>query len=249
MDCNHESLNNDGFLKKYTYQVLLQNVSDISQFNCVNINLTGLHELSLYTEKPEKILKIDLRINKIKVIPFNVLHNLTNIESINLASNLIEQIDYDLFNRNKKMKFIYLQNNRITHMGVQLHTLKNLARVNLTSNYLRYFRIEMYGRAFNTTTNVIIEITSNRFNCRCDALWMIETLRIANGAGFKYILNNENECGEYAQSFSLPTIHLACILNTTFCKSTEQVAKVNAMKSHCTSTGEPHTYIYIYIYI
>lgn len=91
--------------------------------------------------------------------------NLRNLETLNLAENVLEQISEDVFKPLKKLKVLVLRGNKITHLPENLfQNMKSLANIDLSHNLIESVPVN----AFRGTSVKNLNLSNNRFTYLSD---------------------------------------------------------------------------------
>ncbi|EAY30768.1 leucine-rich repeat containing protein [Microscilla marina ATCC 23134] len=90
-------------------------------------------------KNPEKVIKLDLRKQKLRKFPKNII-KCKNIEELNLSDNFIDSLPKEI-SKLTKLKKLHLSNNRLVHISFEINLLDKLIFLNLGKNHLRKFPI------------------------------------------------------------------------------------------------------------
>ncbi|KAI5730643.1 hypothetical protein M8J76_015993 [Diaphorina citri] len=141
----------------------------------------------------------DLRFNKIKEIPPNILSNLKHLNTLLLNNNQIQKLQNGVFDGLTELKYLYLYKNRITEIGskafqnlpkleqLYLHhnrleriekgvfsNLENLDRLFLQDNKLRSIAPGSFHGLHKLSR---LRLDSNALVCDCQMMWLTKMLQ------------------------------------------------------------------------
>jgi len=137
-------------------------------YNFDNMNLTDLNFLNRIFPKSNKtgdnnkdlIIKVfSANNNNIDKIPKEFFKNITKIVKIDFSFNQIKEIEYEICNKTT-LKFLSLNNNKITDIPNNFNNLKNLKELNLSNNLLNKNIVS--ETLFNLDSLEILNLSHNK---------------------------------------------------------------------------------------
>lgn len=136
---------------------ILRKFPKLRQIRMMNTGITSLNAESF--KYGYNLMQLDLRRNKISIVPANVFDNLHRLENINLAYNQINRIVPGAFNQIPSLRTVILSNNLLETIEMNSFTnAGNLTELYMESNAIR-----------NIETNALkipkLEIISLKDNC------------------------------------------------------------------------------------
>ncbi|XP_071143571.1 carboxypeptidase N subunit 2-like [Mytilus edulis] len=128
-----------------------------TKVDCSSKGLTAIPE-----GVPINTTELNLRRNRISIIPANAFEDLVLLKSLNLGSNLLSSLPGGLFSKNINLRTIDLQKNRISIIPVNaFEDLVLLEYLNLGSNLLSSLPGGLFSKNINLRT---IDLQKNRIS-------------------------------------------------------------------------------------
>ena len=146
------------------------------------------------------------------------------LEELDLSYNLIKNLSHRTFDANKRLQFLNLSNNALSHFRPSLHNNAKLQLLDLSNNLLHGFSeatcrqmLHIKGRNSNFT----VRITGNTFSCNCDNFYFLYFLldhpEIFDDVNtFQCKLENGLSVGYTTLAHFLPHLGLQCLVQSIF---------------------------------
>ena len=119
-----------------------------------------------------KLVDVDFSRNRIKTISSNMVRGLHNLKTLDLNDNLIEELDYNMFNESVRMHFLYIRGNRIKELP-DLSGMHLLVKLDASFNQITDIKRETFISQVKMDTlllndNKIKSIDPKAFSLRSD---------------------------------------------------------------------------------
>jgi len=166
IDCTQREMN-DRLLHE-ELDLLLSDNELRGRLTSLRISNTSLTELPLSVCRLSKLTSLNLDRNRLVRLPGGCLTNMTRLQVLSAVSNNIAELQDGLFDGINSLRYIHLQNNRISSIGLRVFSnpndLVNLKWINLYGNLLRSLEPWPYIIGLNKPPTVEVRLGNNRIS-------------------------------------------------------------------------------------
>ncbi|CAH2096926.1 unnamed protein product [Euphydryas editha] len=143
-------------------------LSTMQALEFLNLERCLLNEVPTFVTRRNLITMKTLILSKNEISKLDnptIFINLENLMKLNLAENILDQINADVFKPLKKLKVIVLRENKIKYLPENLfQNMKNLANIDLSHNLIESVPVN----AFRGTSVKNLNLSNNRFTYLSD---------------------------------------------------------------------------------
>jgi len=148
--------------------LLLSEVKLGERLTSLQISNTSLRQAPLSVCRLSKLTSLNLDRNRLVRLPNNCFNNMTQLQVLSAAFNIISQLQDGLFDGLNFLKNLNFLNNHISSIGFHVFSnpndLVNLAAINLDNNRLQSLEPWPYIRGLTGPPAVVITIAKNRIS-------------------------------------------------------------------------------------